>query len=406
MVLIYGDEVTTIDNPAAGRARVRFRGREGYAAASSLGTKAPLEMYFIDVGTGDSTFIVTPGRKKILIDGGVNKRALGFLAWKYQLDQPGASADVDLLVLTHADGDHIEGLIPIIQHPKINVKRVIHSGIATFAKGKFNTVLGDKQAGGGMTFLTTRQSQLSQFTDAQLSPAFAAWRNAIQAELGATRYEAVSLDTGQIDLGDPDIQLEVLGPRLDTFNGQPAYRWFGNEAHTINGHSVVLRLAYQNVQALFAGDLNDPAERYLLEAPGVPAKLGAHVFKAPHHGSHEYAPEFLNAVRPQISIISSGDDPDHGHPRACLVGAVGRSSRSEQPLVFSTAIAANFQEVSAPAGSEAAGVAGSDQEHRRLFKRRLHGMINVRSDGANFYAARRVAAGYWWEAYGPVPAAP
>jgi beta-lactamase superfamily II metal-dependent hydrolase len=28
-----------------------------------------LEIYFIDVGQGDSTFIVTPGRKKILVDG-------------------------------------------------------------------------------------------------------------------------------------------------------------------------------------------------------------------------------------------------------------------------------------------------------------------------------------------------
>jgi beta-lactamase superfamily II metal-dependent hydrolase len=406
MVLIYGDEVTAITNPATGRAKVRFRGHDGYLNTSSLGTTASLEMYFIDVGTGDSAFIVTPGRKRILIDGGVNKRAMGFLAWKYQLDQPGASVDLDLLVLTHADGDHIEGLTPIIQHPKINVKRVIHSGIATFAEGQFNTILGAKTQSGGGAYLTTRHSQLNQFSNAQLSTTFAAWRNAIKAEQGATQYEAVSVDTGEINIGDPDVKLEVLGPRLDTVNGQPVYRWFNDEAHTINGHSVVLRLTYQNVQALFAGDLNEVAENYLLETPGIPAKLSAQVFKAPHHGSHDYAMEFLNAVRPQISVISSGDDPDHGHPRACFIGAVGRSSRSEQPLVFSTAIAANFQEVSIQNGTEAGGLGGSDAENRRLFKRRLHGMINVRSDGANLYAARRVAAGYWWEAYGPIPAAP
>ena len=64
-------------------------------------------MYFIDVGTGDSAIVVTPGRKKILIDGGLNKRALGFLAWKYRLDKPN-NLVIDLLVLTHADDDHIK----------------------------------------------------------------------------------------------------------------------------------------------------------------------------------------------------------------------------------------------------------------------------------------------------------
>jgi hypothetical protein len=151
--------------------------------------------------------------------------------------------------------------------------------------------------------------------------------------------------------------------------------------------------------------LNGVAEKYLLVAPAMTPKFSAHVFKAPHHGSHDFAPEFLEAVRPQISIISSGGDSDHGHPRACFIGAVGRSSRSEQPLVFATAIAANYQEACIPIDPEAISVPGSDAEHGRLFKRRLHGMINVRTDGVNLYAARRVPANYWWEAYDPMPAA-
>ena len=40
----------------------------------------------------------------------------------------------------------------------------------------------------------------------------------------------------------------------------------------------------------------------------------------------------------------------------------------------------------------------------RLFKKRLNGMINVRTDGKNLYAMRRVTAGYWWESYGPIKA--
>jgi competence protein ComEC len=407
MILIYGDEVNVNGNEANNRLPVKFRGRDGFISAGSLGDAPALEMYFIDVGQGDSTFIVTPGRKKILVDGGVNGRAMGFLAWKYRLDEAGASVDIDLLVLSHADGDHIEGLIPIIQHPKINVKRVIHSGIATFKAGQFNTALGDKVASNGVDFITTRHSRLDDFTDQQLSDTFANWRNAIKAENAPPiAYEAVSLGTGMINIGDPSISIEVIGPRLEIVAGQPAYRWFDDAAHAINGHSVVLRLTHQNVQLLLSGDLNTVGELHLLAAPGVQQKLSAQVFKAPHHGSHEFEPAFFAAVRPQISVVSSGNEPDHGHPRAVFLGQIGKASRSALPLLFSTEIAGSFTEVNVPPAPGGGAPADPDAVNRQLFKRRLHGMINVRSDGTNLYAARRVAAGYWWEAYGPIAAAP
>ena len=131
MVLIFGDEVKTSGSPVNGRVQAEFRGRKGFISENHLGNKPTLEIYFIDVGQGDSTFIVTPNRKKILIDGGINKRAFGFLAWKYRFDKDGSPIDIDLLVLSHADGDHIDRLTPIIHHPKINVRKIIHNGIAT-----------------------------------------------------------------------------------------------------------------------------------------------------------------------------------------------------------------------------------------------------------------------------------
>jgi hypothetical protein len=216
----------------------------------------------------------------------------------------------------------------------------------------------------------------------------------------------VDRSTGVINVGDPDIRLEILGPVTESIGGAPVFRWFGDPAHTINGHSVVARLDYRNVSLLLAGDINIAGAKHLLADTSVASKLAAHVFKAPHHGSHEFHAPFLEAVRPQISVISSGDEPDHGHPRAVFIGAIGKDSRSDEPLVFSTEIAATFVEAR---GVEVTGGASTDPwgaAARTLFKRHLHGMINVRTDGQSLYAARRVAAGYWWEAYGPVPAAP
>ncbi len=406
MVLIFGDVVEVMGAAVNGRVPIEFRGRKGFISESHLGDKPVLELYFIDVGQGDSTFIVTPKRKKILIDGGINKRAFGFIAWKYRFDQEGPPVDIDLLVLSHADGDHIEGLIPIICHPRINVRKIIHNGIAVFAAGVFDTSLGNLDP--GKKNLITRHDSLADLDDFPLSDSFQRWQQAVAGK--GTPYNAVDSTAGSIDIGDPKVTIDILGPRLDKYGGKPVYRWFNGEAPTINGHSVVLKLNYDAISALFSGDLNGDGARNILEDASIASGLGAHIFKAPHHGSHDFHRPFLESVRPQISVISSGDDPDHGHPRATFVGAIGQVSRSDMPLVFSTEIAATFVEVGtkakgkADANLEGLNLRASDADSvaRDLFKRRLHGMINVRTDGKVLYAARRVAAGYYWESYGPL----
>ncbi|MFH1087241.1 MAG: MBL fold metallo-hydrolase, partial [Chloroflexota bacterium] len=278
MVLIFGDEVETGGTPVNGRVPAEFRGRKGFVSEDHLGDRPALEIYFIDVGQGDSTFIVTPGRKKVLIDGGIDKRALGFLAWKYRFDKGGPPIDIDLLVLTHADGDHIDGLTPIVRHPRIHVRKVVHNGIAVYREGAFDTVLGNLDA--GKRHLITRHSSLDDLTGLALSDSFHRWREAIAGEV--TPYNAVDSTTGRIDIGDPGVTVEVLGPRLGTIGGRPAYRWFSGEAPTINGHSVVLKLTCGSVSALFSGDLNTDGAKNLLEDPAIASRLSAHVFKSPH----------------------------------------------------------------------------------------------------------------------------
>lgn len=411
-VLIFGDEVAIAGHSEGDRCLVDVRGRSAWVKEADLCDQRALECYFIDVGTGDSTFIVTPGGKKILIDGGLNRRARGFLTWKYRLDEVDQDLDIDLLVLTHADDDHLAGLAPIISHPRIHIARIIHSGIATYAEAP--TTLGSKSTGKGEKYLLTHHSELSELAAPTLSPGFRKFYDAVAR--AKIRYHAVDSTTPDLDIGDPAVRLEVLGPRLVTnpSNGQPCHAWFGKDSETINGNSVVLRLTYKDVSVLLPGDINRDGALHLLADPEIKRRISAHVLKAPHHGSHEFARQFLDLVRPQISIISSGDDRDHGHPRAVFLGAVSRSSRSEAPLVFATEIAANFSEIGAsrPQGEdggveedrEGGDARAADAVSRRLFKRRLHGMINIRTDGTNLYAARRVAASYVWEAYGPMPA--
>ena len=81
-----------------------------------------LKIYFIDVGQGDGTLIVTPLNNKILIDGGgseygsfdVGKNTL----LPYLLDR--GVKKLDYIIISHFDTDHVQGLLVVMQNLKVN----------------------------------------------------------------------------------------------------------------------------------------------------------------------------------------------------------------------------------------------------------------------------------------------
>ena len=65
----------------------------------------------------------------------------------------------------------------------------------------------------------------------------------------------------------------------------------------------------------------------------------------PHHGSADFSGAFFQMVSPVVSVVSSGDESarkEYIHPRATLMGALGRYSRVAEPLVFVTELVAFF----------------------------------------------------------------
>jgi hypothetical protein len=85
-----------------------------------------------------------------------------------------------------------------------------------------------------------------------------------------------------------------------------------------------------------------------------------------HHGSSDFDVEFLKKISPYATVISSGDNESHSHPRADAIGASGKYSRGEKPKVYSTELARSVK---------------SSGEI-------LYGMINLRSNGDKIYMAQ------------------
>ncbi len=414
-VLIFGDEVDTVGGAAPSGAdfrRLRYRGRLGEWREPPLMQQRSLEMYFLDVGQGDAAFVVTPNNTKLLVDGGLRDRALGFLIWKYRLDVPGNAVTIDHLFLSHADSDHVQGLIPLLNHPQITVSNIYHNGIGVFDSG-FDHSIGNVSNDDRLTTIHDSLADLDglDLADDHPSDTFGDWIQAV-SDSGAS-YQMLHSGTGGLDVGDAEITVEILGPRLEADGA--SLPWFDDKAHTINGNSLVFRLTHNFVRTFFSGDLNEDGSDHLLSAPGFALSVNAHIFKAPHHGSHQYSQHLFNAVNPIITVVSSGEVPDHGHPRAVFLGAIGRAGRSDEPLVFSTALAALFTDAGDAAAVAAAGIdepttlgdlkfalAASNSVARRRFKKILPGIINVRTNGEEIYAFRRVQQGYQWESYGPI----
>jgi competence protein ComEC len=104
---------------------------------------------------------------------------------------------------------------------------------------------------------------------------------------------------------DPTVKIDVLNPPASVPATQPG--------RGSNHNSVALKLTYGEFSALFAADMEIAAEeRLVCESPTA---LDADVLKAAHQGGNTSSTSpFLNAVTPEVVIISSAAEFRDGYP--------------------------------------------------------------------------------------------
>jgi beta-lactamase superfamily II metal-dependent hydrolase len=385
-----------------------------------------LKVNFVDVQQGDGAVIESPDGKIILVDGGDNQLFARYLAARFRGTSPDRPLPVEAILVTHGDADHFAGLREIFQSEQnaeprkrlfIAPRRVFHNGLvkrpSTDGRGKKRPekeLLGPTASVGGQTILTGLVDDLLAVPQAEMNLPFRRWQEALAAWNARRPIHFRRLFFGADDAFDffqaPDREIAVLGPLPTQIGGVSGLKFLGNPpkgprvgheslatdpagfrghsaAHTINGHSVVFRLRYGGFSYLFAGDLNEEAGRFLAAKHRAgELNLRAEVFKAPHHGSADFSGAFLEAVAPVVSVVSSGDESarqEYIHPRATLMGALGRHSRVPEPLIFVTELAAFFN-------TEGWARLADPVKHARrgeffAFSRTAYGIVKTRTDG-------------------------
>ena len=382
-----------------------------------ISNKKVMAVSVVDVQQGDGSVIETPKGKIILIDGGDNQMFARYLAARYSGSSKDNPRTVDCIIVSHGDADHFEGLPLILEsetHQELKKRlfmdpqRVYHNGIVKRPSTKNGKSLADKDLlgptvkQGADLFITDLSNDLLDVDDTEMNKPFKTWKKTLaeykkrNSKLRIKRLDDKSKNAFSF-LNDENIKVDVLGPLTQDLNGNPVLKFLRqpgknveleedsgkgslSASHTINGHSVILRFKYGNVRFLFAGDLNEEAEDTLVEKTknGEPV-LSAEILKVPHHGSADFSTKFFEAVTPMVSIVSAGDESERKeyiHPRATLMGVLGKRSKLERPLVFVTEMVAFFKTM-----GTSKTVDGKDKKPFFAFSRTSFGIVNVRTDG-------------------------
>jgi competence protein ComEC len=217
-----------------------------------------LHVFFLDVGQGDAILIRTPSHHHILIDGGPSPEAI---TTELGSRLPFWSRTIDLVVLTHPHNDHIAGLVEVLR--RYEVKQVLEGGMECD------------------------------------SPAYSEWLKLIE-DKGIKR--TIARAGQRIELG-AGIWLDILHPPPDLLQGTDS---------DIDNNGIVLRLVYGEISFLLTADIYQEGEQCLL---GQGVELESTVLKVAHHGADtSSSPSFLDAVSPQLAVISVGEDNLYGLP--------------------------------------------------------------------------------------------
>jgi len=215
-----------------------------------------LRVFFLDVGQGDATLIMQ-GSNQILIDGGPSGQILLEKLGKYI---PFWDREIEMVIATHPDQDHIEGLVDVLKNYKVDALMETQAQSESQVYKKLEEIMAGKNIA------------------------------KIEGRAGAK----IKLDQAELNILSPQDQLPVEVVK-DT-----------------NMYSIVAKLVFGQNSFLFTGDLSSTEELKLIQDG---TDLSAKVLKVGHHGSkYSTSNEFLEKVRPDWAIISVGKNNRYGHP--------------------------------------------------------------------------------------------
>jgi len=221
-----------------------------------------LHVVFCNVGQGDAIFIRTPKGMDILVDGGPDDSVLSCLS----SNMPFWDRDLELVILTHPHADHLNGLISLLEHYKVD----------SFATENI------KNNTGGFSRLMEK----------------------IKDENIKIRY----VYAGDRFVFKDGVILKIAGPSKEFIKKTSPGGVIGERREFA---SVLSFIKYKGFEVLLTGD----SQASGLNEGIMDGRIGdIEVLQVPHHGSKTgLTSEILDSIKPELAVISVGKN-NYGHP--------------------------------------------------------------------------------------------
>lgn len=234
------------------------------------------KLYFIDIGQGDSSLIIT-GNKTILIDGGgseasdydVGKNVL----LPYLLDR--GVNKIDYMVFSHFDSDHCKGLFTIMENMKVQNAIISAQG---------------KESDNYKCFIEIAKRK---------------------------KIKIICVKAGDMISVDKYTNIQILWPEKTMV-----------KENILNNNSIVCKVNYNKKSILFTGDIEEIAEKRIIEKYGnnAASTLKSDVLKVAHHGSKTSSiGEIVKIVNPRIALIGVGKNNKFGHPNGDVIDRIKKN---------------------------------------------------------------------------------
>lgn len=323
---------------------------------SSVLADSKYEVSYIDVGQGSCAYVRLPDGKTVLIDGGntiYGTKVANFLKTK------NVSA-IDYLIATHADADHIGGLLTVLR--EFDVKNIYRpfqiSGTGTTAE---SFVASESEDLAEVYFdyveSTNNRSKISRVT----SEVYADFIDLVYSECyfedDKNIFSNIMVFYDGLKISGNNYEIEFFAPLirddyvdLSTVTKRTSgFATVGYGSNESNGNSAIFLLSIFEETFLFTGDAPwtsggskdanyeeiDFISSLTTEEKSDFANVS--VYAVGHHGSsYSSSEELLSLINPSFAVISVASNNTYGHPASDVIERLAKTNCIEEDYLLRT----------------------------------------------------------------------
>jgi len=257
----------------------------GFVSLAKLISPQDFQLVVCDVGQGDA-ILIQYLNKQVLVDGGPDQKVLECLG-RYM---PWFDRQIELVVISHFDSDHIGGLNDVFLNYTVNNLLMSKQIKQTDDFKRLDELIQIKKGIGMKVFSPENTLVLTLAEGLKFQPILAFSENILEDVDGESKKNKVSSNDG----------------------------------------SIAIFLSFKNAKALLMADIEEVGEQAILKQNLL---MDVNLIKVGHHGSKSSTTlPLLTATQPEIAVISVGKRNQYGHPSSEVIARLKKFNS----LVFRT----------------------------------------------------------------------